>query len=61
MKSCRVVQLIQFSVVTWCKLCNEYPNKDIKSGLVEMVKKILFDPSPTSDKMIVSELQLFNG
>ena len=61
MISCHVVQLIQFSVVTWCKLHNEYPNKDIKSGLVEMVKEVLLDLSPTSDKMIMSELQLFNG
>lgn len=49
---CISKQQIQFSVVEWCKLDNQDPNKQVTMRHMEVVQKVMLDVSPATQKVV---------
>jgi len=46
--SCVICNYLKLSVVGWSQLHNKDPSKEVKAGIVEMVKEIFLDAAPTA-------------
>jgi hypothetical protein len=45
---CVICDYLKLSVVGWSQLDNKDPSKEVKAGLVKMVKEIFLDAAPTA-------------
>jgi len=43
-----ICDYLKFSVVGWSQLDNKDPSKEVKAGLVKMVKEVFLDAAPTA-------------